>query len=68
MLEMKIILCMTVRSFHVEEAYELWDQKIGRKFKAGQEGGERMWGSRAYQILLTSAKPKDGFPAVVRRR
>jgi cytochrome P450 len=61
MLESKIIIACTVRSFEVRPAYEELDRARG-------EVRRTLMGERAYQILLGSAKPSDGMPARVRVR
>lgn len=61
MLESKIIIACTVRSFEVRPAYEELDRARG-------EVRRTLLGERAYQILLGSAKPSDGMPARVRVR
>ncbi|KAH8816397.1 cytochrome P450 monooxygenase-like protein [Xylogone sp. PMI_703] len=66
MLEMKIILAMTAREFDIKAAYEEWDRKLGREKPGDILGGRRgMFGYRAYQELIASAKPVDGLPAKV---
>ncbi|RFU32546.1 hypothetical protein B7463_g3778, partial [Scytalidium lignicola] len=66
LLEMKIILAMTAREFDVRAAYEEWDTMLGREKPGDILGGRRgMFGYRAYQQLIASAKPVDGLPAKV---
>ena len=66
MLEMRVVLALTVRRFDFGEAYGELDRRLGRKGKVFKhcEGV----GGRAYQILLTAAKPKDGLPVWVTER
>ena len=59
MLESKLILAMTVRTFDVVADYETWDRLHPRK------GIKTVKGERAYQILVGSAKPSDGLPCRV---
>jgi hypothetical protein len=62
MLELKIIMALTCRSFTAEDGYELLDRKLGRR----PGGCIEAMGGRAYQVLLGSAKPKDGMPVRVK--
>lgn len=76
-LETKVIMALTVRSFDFEAAYEGpgYDGTPGYDGEGrvkDEEGGVKpRWnmidGERAYQILLGTAKPKAGFPCRVWR-
>ncbi|EDN98258.1 hypothetical protein SS1G_13116 [Sclerotinia sclerotiorum 1980 UF-70] len=69
LLEMKIIMAMTLREFDIRSDYETWDRNLGRKEPGGTLNGTRgMFGDRAYQELIASAKPSDGMPARIERR
>ncbi|TGO29044.1 hypothetical protein BPAE_0019g00140 [Botrytis paeoniae] len=69
LLEMKIVMAMTLREFNINSDYETWDRKLGRKEPGGILNGTRgMFGDRAYQELIASAKPSDGMPARIERR
>ncbi|KAE9376613.1 cytochrome P450 [Stipitochalara longipes BDJ] len=69
MLEMKIVLALTLKDFDFQEDYETWDRKLGRKSPGSQLDGRRgMFGQRAYQQLVASAKPADGLPGRFIRR
>jgi len=59
MLMIKVMLCLLVRKFRFEEAYEELFRRQGRKIPITTfpENGDR-----AYQVLVTSAFPKDGLP------
>lgn len=63
MLEMKIILAMTLREWDFVEDYVAWDTRLGRA-KPGDilDGRRGMFGMRAYQQLVATAKPIDGLP------
>ena len=61
MLESRLILAMVVREFDIRSDYGSFDRKRGRK-------GKSMFGERAYQVLLGSAKPVDHMPARVSLR
>ena len=65
MLEARIVLALTLRKFNFKEAYEELDARLGRKpqvFEMMDKVG------RAYQVLWTTAKPKDGLPMWVSER
>ncbi len=66
MLESRIVLALILRLFDFEEAYGELDRRLGRKGNEF-EACEKI-GGRAYQILWTTAKPKDGLPMWVRSR
>ncbi|OCL14842.1 cytochrome P450 [Glonium stellatum] len=73
LLEFRVILVLTLRRFEVVAAYgeldglggdgSLWAKDVG-----GKKGVQEVWGEEAYQVLLASAKPREGMPARVRRR
>jgi len=68
-LEMKIILSMTLRDFDFVEDYAAWDRMLGREKPGDTLDGRRgMFGQRAYQHLIASAKPVDGLPGRFVRR
>lgn len=66
MVELRVVLALTARRFDFREAYGELDRRLGRKGNVFKhcEGV----GGRAYQILLTAAKPKDGLPVWVTER
>jgi hypothetical protein len=66
MLELRVVLALTVRRFDFREAYGELDRRLGRKGEMFKHC-EKL-GGRAYQILLTAAKPKDGLPVWVTER
>jgi hypothetical protein len=41
MLEIKVVMALTVRDFDVQDAYEEWDRKLGRKKPGDDLGGKR---------------------------
>ena len=59
LLEIRLILVLTLREFHVTSAYEEWDRSKSPK------GPKTVNGDRAYQILQGAAHPSDGFPCRV---
>ena len=65
MIETKIIMALTLRTFDISAAYDELDSlnppKTGEVRKTPN-------GERAYQTLVATAKPVDGMPARVRRR
>lgn len=67
MLESRILLAMTIRQFNFQEAFEELDQRLGRKPKPCGDILDA-YGGRAYQILSTTGKPKDGIPMWVTHR
>ncbi|KAL3421803.1 hypothetical protein PVAG01_05959 [Phlyctema vagabunda] len=67
MLEGRVILALTVRRFDFREAYDHLDGLLGRA-PPPVYAGCADYGERAYQVLLTAAKPKDGLPMWVRER
>lgn len=67
MMESKVIVACTVRMFEVRPGYAEWDSLRGRG--SGEMGkGMEVAGERAYQVLVGSAKPREGMPARVRLR
>lgn len=66
MLESRVVLALILRRFDFEEAYGELDRRLGRKGVVFEEC-EKI-GGRAYQILWTTAKPKDGLPMWVKER
>ena len=67
MLELRIVLALVLRKFAFEEAYEELDRRLRRTAVKPTEQHEKI-GGRAYQILHTTAKPKDGLPMWVKKR
>ncbi|RFU36302.1 hypothetical protein B7463_g99, partial [Scytalidium lignicola] len=67
MLESRVVLAAIVRRFDFAAAYDELDKRLGRK---PQMFGEEIeaYGGRAYQVLSTTAKPKDGIPMWVKER
>jgi len=67
MVESKVIVACTVRMFEVRPGYAEWDSLRGKG--SGKMGkGMEVAGERAYQVLVGSAKPREGMPARVRLR
>ena len=59
MMEMKMTLVMTAREFNVKCGFEEWDRLHPR------DGIKEVRGERAYQMILGSAHPADGYPCKV---
>lgn len=62
LLEVKIVLAMVMRNFVFKDAYAEYDRVNDRK------GPVEVQGDRAYQVLLGSSKPNNGYPCRVRVR
>ena len=60
--ELKVILALTVREFHIEDAYKEWDLQKGtaERERAGVEG------ERAYQYIRNGGHPAELYPCRVR--
>ncbi|KAF2014334.1 putative cytochrome P450 [Aaosphaeria arxii CBS 175.79] len=73
LIELKITLIMTVRTFRVEPAYEKWDELKGKgiaeralgKWWSGCEKVLTVDGDRAYQEEKGGAHPSEGYPCTV---
>ena len=69
-IEMKIILIMTLRKFDIRAAFE--DLKLlrgdGSHWPNDDSGIQEVYGDEAYQVMLGSAKPREGMPARVSLR
>lgn len=67
MIEIKIVMALTLRTFDVRSVYEELDASSSHDPSSGKvithAGSER-----AYQVLVGTAKPVDGIPARVMRR
>lgn len=61
LLEMKIVMVLTLREFHVKSAFA--KQQCG-----ASKPMDTMKGDPAYQVQGIAAKPKDGLPAKVTAR
>lgn len=82
LIESRIAVAMTIRTFEFEVQYdnEGWrDEVVGfdgkpevpgtseEGFRPQQGKIDNFMGDKAYQVLLGTAKPKEGMPSVVRR-
>lgn len=67
LIEMKIILVMTLRRFDIRAAFEdLHMLKDDGSYWPNDESGiQEVYGDEAYQVMLGSAKPREGMPARV---
>jgi cytochrome P450 len=73
--ELRVVLAMTVRTFHIAPAYEEWDAitvaneslvtKLARKLGLKKDVLEYPRGERAYQRMKNGAYPADGYPCRV---
>ncbi|KAK8086050.1 hypothetical protein PG994_001024 [Apiospora phragmitis] len=64
LLEVKVILAMVLRDFDFADAYTEFHAEHG----GGGGGPTEVRGDRAYQVLLGSSKPNNGYPCKVSRR
>ena len=64
MIEIKLVLALTLRSFDIEAAFDEWDKLHGKPSK----GPKTVNGDRAYQVLYATAKPADGMPVRIKKR
>ncbi|KAL8828580.1 MAG: hypothetical protein Q9170_006540 [Blastenia crenularia] len=62
-IELKIFMVLTLRDYDIRAAYKELDKLNGKDTSAFTVDGDR-----AYQILIATAKPVDGFPAKVTKR
>ena len=72
LLETRIILALVVRSFDFQPAYDSLDElKNDGSWYSNDEsfrkGKQDVDGEVAYQILLGTAKPREGMPMRVRK-
>ena len=70
--EMKVVLALTIREFDISAAFDESDalSNDGSMWAAGASVGkppQQMFGEDMHQILLASAKPREGMPARVSR-
>ncbi|KAK4540921.1 hypothetical protein LTR36_008429 [Oleoguttula mirabilis] len=72
LIEARIILALTVRSFEFQAAYDSLDEpKDDGSYYADErwrKGKQDLDGEEAYQILVGSAKPREGMPTRVKVR
>lgn len=71
LLEARLVLALTVRSFEFSSAFDALDELKGDGSAYAQDEGWRtgrqdLDGEEAYPILLGSAKPREGMPMRVR--
>jgi cytochrome P450 len=72
-LEVKTVLALTLREFDVRCAFDELaslskDGTFWTKDSSFQSGPQEAFGDPMYQILLATAKPREGMPARVKRR
>lgn len=59
MIEMKVVLALTVRSFGFSEAFDEWETMHG----SGESGPvKEAFDDKAYQVFSATAKPKSQMP------
>ena len=70
MIEMKVILAMTLRSFDFKAAFNELDKlkNDGSGYPSDTSGIQEQFGDEAYQIQLGAAKPREGMPCRIRLR
>ena len=59
LLELKVVMVMTLRSFNITASYDVWDLAHGTKEP------QTVNSERAYYALKGTTRPVDGFPARV---
>ncbi len=62
MMEIKMILVMTIRELNIKGGFSEWDQLHPKN------GIREVRGERAYQMIMGSAHPADGYPCKVSLR
>ena len=69
-IETKIILAMTLRTFNFQAAYDELDKLKGdgTGYPSDTTGIQTQFGDRAYQIQLGTAKPAEGMPCRLSQR
>lgn len=69
-IETKVILAMTMRSFDFESAYGELDKLKGdgTGYPSDMTGVQEQFGDEAYQIQLGTAKPREGMPCRIKLR
>jgi hypothetical protein len=70
MIEMRILLVMTVRKFDIRAAFEDLHmlKSDGTYWENDDSGIQSVYGDEAYQVMMGSAKPREGMPARVALR
>ena len=71
--ELKIALALTVREFDIRAAYDELDSLRGDgsmwgAWMGSATGMQSYYGDEMYQVLMASAKPREGMPARISRR
>lgn len=67
LLEIKMVLAMTVRTFNFKAAFDELDKlrNDGSGYPSDMSGIQEQFGDEAYQIQLGTAKPREGMPCRV---
>lgn len=72
LIESRIILAMTLRSFDFTPAYDelaaLDGDGFGRKAERGPASAMKLWGEEVWQVQKGTAKPRGGMPCRLRVR
>ncbi|KAJ8109432.1 hypothetical protein OPT61_g7458 [Boeremia exigua] len=73
LIELKTVLALTLREFDVRAAFDELpllsnDGSMWTKDSSFQRGPQEVFGDPMYQVLLASAKPREGMPTRVKRR
>lgn len=71
--ELKIALALTVREFDIRAAYDEVDAlrndgSMWAAWQGSKSGPQNYYGDEMYQVLMASAKPREGMPARIKRR
>jgi hypothetical protein len=71
--ELKVVLALTVREFDISAAYDELDSlrndgSMWAAWKGSTSGPQTYYGDEMYQVLMGSAKPREGMPARIKRR
>lgn len=70
MIETKVILAMTLRTFDFQPAFDELEKLRGdgSGYPSDVEGVQEQFGDEAYQVQLGTAKPREGLPCRVKLR
>ncbi|KAF2681297.1 cytochrome P450 [Lentithecium fluviatile CBS 122367] len=71
--ELKVVLALTVREFDIRAAYDELDAlandgSLWAAWRGSKSGLQEYYGDPMYQVLMFSAKPREGMPARITRR
>ena len=71
--ELKVALALTVREFDIRAAFDELDSlrndgSMWAAWNGSAAGPQTYYGDEMYQVLMASAKPREGMPARIKRR